>query len=191
MEKLIKEIKQCKKCFLWKTRNLPLIGDGDTKSDIMFIGEAPGYYEDLKGKAFIGNAGKIFDQLLEIVQLKRSQIYITNILKCHPPKNQDPTPDSIKHCIKYLFLQLKKIKPKIIVTLGKYATKELFSRINIPFTRISDMHGSLFKIKASYGAVKVVAMYHPSAACHNPSLLSVLKDDMKKCFLSSNTACET
>lgn len=183
MKKLTKEIKECKRCFLWKTRNIPLVGDGNVEADIMFIGEAPGYYEDLKGKAFVGNAGKVFDQLLEIAKLKRSQIYITNVLKCHPPKNQDPTIDSIKHCIKYLFLQFKIIKPKVIITLGKYATKELFLRIKIPFTKISDIHGSVFKIKASYGIVKLIAMYHPSAACHNPSLLSILKDDIKKCFL--------
>ncbi|KPK32944.1 MAG: hypothetical protein AMS24_02620 [Chlamydiae bacterium SM23_39] len=182
MQKLMKEIQECKKCFLWKTRNIPLIGDGNIDANIMFIGEAPGYYEDLKGKAFVGNAGKIFDQLLEIAKLKRSQIYITNILKCHPPKNKDPTSDSIKHCIKYLFVQLKIVKPKIIVTLGKYATKELFLRVKIPFTKISDIHGSVFKIKSSYGMVKLIAMYHPSSACHNPFLLSILKEDMKKCF---------
>jgi DNA polymerase len=180
IKELSKKIYECKKCPLWKTRNIPLIGDGSTNSKIILIGEAPGYHEDLKGKAFIGNAGKILDQLLDIIKIKRSQIYITNILKCHPPYNQNPTQQSINSCLEYLFKQLRIIKPKIILTLGKYATEVLFSKIKLKYTKISEIHGKLFEIQASYGLVKIIPLYHPATACYNPSLFFTMQNDIKK-----------
>ena len=125
MESLSIEINNCKKCDLWKTRNKPLVGDGSVKSKILVIGESPGYYEDLQGKAFVGEAGKILDSLLDLVNLKRKDIYITNVLKCHPPRNHNPNRQEIDSCIGYLYKQIEIIKPRIILTLGKFASKEI------------------------------------------------------------------
>ncbi|MFA5249885.1 MAG: uracil-DNA glycosylase, partial [Parachlamydiales bacterium] len=165
---LFQEILNCKKCPLWKTRSKTLIGEGPIDAKTVFIGEAPGYYEDLEGKAFIGQAGKILDQLLLSVKLSRKDIYITNVLKCHPPQNHDPVPEEIKSCSVYLYRQLKLIQPKIIVALGKFAAQELFLKTHLPFSKISEVHGKVFEITASYGKVKIIPLYHPSAACHNP-----------------------
>ena len=121
MESLSIEINNCKKCDLWKTRNKPLVGDGSINAEILVIGESPGYYEDLQGKAFVGEAGKILDNLLGLVNLKRKGIYITNVLKCHPPRNHNPNRQEIDSCIGYLYKQIDIIKPKIILTLGKFA----------------------------------------------------------------------
>ncbi len=182
IEKLSKEIVECKKCSLHKTRNIPLVGDGNISSKIMFIGEAPGYHEDLEGKAFIGKAGKILDQLLESVKMKRDDIYITNVIKCHPPKNRDPSSDEISKCMPYLIEQLKIIKPKVIITLGKYATEIIFKAFNLNFTGMNSLHGIVLDLKTSYGIVKVGCSYHPALACYNPSMLNVLLDDFNNIF---------
>ena len=141
------------------------------------IGEAPGYHEDLQKKAFVGNAGKFLDQLLKNVNLSRDDIYITNILKCHPPNNRDPQRSEIQACIGFLYKQIKIIKPKIILTLGKYASLEIFSKVFLHFSKISDMHGKIFEIKASYGFVKIIPLYHPSTACYNIKMYDILKKD--------------
>ena len=179
LQQLTQEIQNCKKCSLWKTRNRPLVGEGSIISDVVFIGEAPGYREDLTGQAFVGNAGNVLNRLLQIANLKRDQIYITNILKCHPPKNKNPLPSEINACMDYLFRQLKIIQPKVIFPLGKFATMTVFSKIGLYYTNISNIHGKLFKIKASYGLVKIIPMYHPAAACYNPSLIKILQNDMQ------------
>ncbi|MBN1914634.1 MAG: uracil-DNA glycosylase [Parachlamydiales bacterium] len=179
LEQLSQEIVLCRKCSLAISRNRPLVGDGNIGANIVMIGEAPGYYEDLKGKAFIGNAGKVLDGLLQVAGISRQDLYITNVLKCHPPHNRAPSLQEIQSCSCYLYRQLKILQPKVIITLGKHASKELFSRIFLPFSSITEMHGKVFEIKASYGPVKVIPLYHPSAACHNPSLLEVLTKDFE------------
>lgn len=180
MKKIEKEIKNCKKCELWKTRNKPLVGDGSVDADILVIGESPGYYEDLKNKAFVGEAGKILDQLLNLINLKRDEIYITNILKCHPPKNHNPSRHEIDSCSNYLYRQINIIKPKIIMTLGKYASKELFVRFNLEFSKISELHGKVFEAETNFGKVKIIPLYHPAVACYNNEMIGVLKDDFRK-----------
>jgi len=179
MFNLTKKIDSCKKCPLHLKRKNSLIGDGNLKAKIMIIGEAPGYHEDLQKKAFVGQAGKILDQLLKHINLLRKDIYITNILKCHPPNNQNPKPSEIHACIGYLYEQIKIIKPEFIVTLGKFASLEIFSKVSLKFSKISEMHGKIFKIKASYGLVKIIPLYHPSIACYNISMLDTLKNDFE------------
>jgi len=152
----------------------------------MIIGEAPGYYENQTGKAFIGKAGKILDQLLDHVHLSRKDVYITNVLKCHPPRNHDPKPDEIYACLDYLERQIKIIQPTIIMTLGRIASKTIFSKVSLPFSKICEMHGKTFNIKASYGQVKIFPQYHPATACYattgngNISMLDILKEDFEK-----------
>ena len=179
MEKLKQEIINCKKCELYKTRNKPLIGDGSINTDIMFIGESPGYKEDLQGKAFIGEAGKILDQLLDIINLSRDKIYITNVLKCHPPRNHSPTRKQINACIGYLYRQIDLIKPKLILCLGKYASKEIFSRYNLSWSRISELHGKVFTISTLSGTLKIISLYHPAVACYHAEMINVLEKDFK------------
>ncbi|MGM0440604.1 MAG: uracil-DNA glycosylase family protein [Chlamydiota bacterium] len=120
---LAEEIASCNKCPRAQTRSLPLVGEGTISAKIMVVGEAPGKQEDQQGRPFVGQAGKIFDQLLDHVKLFREQIYITNILKCHPPNNRDPADCEV---IAYLCRQIRIIKPTIIITLGRYLKKYLY-----------------------------------------------------------------
>lgn len=180
INQLTSQIQNCQKCPLYKTRNQPLVGDGSINSQILIIGEAPGYYENLSGKAFQGSSGKIFDQLLNLINLKREDVYIANVLKCHPPKNHNPRPEEIKACINYLYQQIKIIKPKIILTLGKFASENIFEKCHLKFSKITQMHGQIFKIKTSYGNTKIVPLYHPARACYNNNMQSILKKDFLK-----------
>lgn len=177
LEEIQKQIINCTKCSLHKTRIHPLLGDGNVNAKIVFIGEAPGYHEDRQNKAFIGASGKILDKLLMSIQLNRNDIYITNLLKCHPPQNHDPTEEEIKACIGYLFDQLKIIQPIIIVSLGRFAVQQIFNFLHLTYNSISEQHGQIFKINASYGPVIVIPMYHPATACYNPSLFDLLQKD--------------
>ncbi len=180
MNSLAEEIKECKKCDLYKTRNKPLVGDGSGDVEILVIGESPGYYEDLQGRAFVGESGKILDQLLDLVNLKRKDIYITNVLKCRPPRNHNPNRQEIDACVGYLHRQIEIIKPKIILTLGKFASKEIFVRFKLDFSRISEIHGRLFEAETSFGKIKIIPLYHPAVACYHNEMLDVLKEDFLK-----------
>ncbi len=186
LAEIAKEVYSCPKCPLHMTRNKPLVGDGNQNADIMIIGEAPGYHEDKKGKAFIGKAGEILDNLLDHVHLSRKEVYITNVLKCHPPRNHDPTTNQINACLDYLFRQIKIIKPKIIMTLGSFATKAMFNKVSLPFSSTREVHGRIFEIKSSYGLMKIIPQYHPAAACYgttkscNVSLFDTMRRDFEK-----------
>ena len=179
MEELSVEINSCKKCELSKTRNRPLVGDGSVDTNILVVGESPGYNEDLQGKAFVGESGKILDKLLGLADLKRTDIYITNILKCHPPRNHSPNRHEIDSCIQYLYKQIGIIKPKIIMTLGKYASREVFAKFNLEFSRISEIHGKAFSVETLFGKVNIIPLYHPAVACYHSEMLDVLKEDFK------------
>ena len=174
------EINDCKKCGLWRTRNKPLVGDGSVDAEILVVGESPGYNEDLQGKAFVGEAGKILDQLLSLINLKRDEIYMTNILKCHPQRNHNPNRQEIDSCMGYLHKQIEIIKPKAIISLGKFASRELFTKYNLPFTRISDVRGKMFEVEALFGKIKIIALYHPAVACYHNDMLDILKADFEK-----------
>lgn len=180
MEKLSSEIENCKKCKLWKTRNKPLVGDGPINAKILFVGESPGYNEDLQGKAFVGEAGKILDKLLALINLKRDEMYITNVLKCHPPKNHSPTRDEIDSCIQYLYRQINIINPEVIITLGKYASREVFANFNLEFSMISKEHGRVFESKAGDRKIKIISLYHPAVACYHNEMLDTIKEDFRK-----------
>jgi len=180
MESLSTEINNCKKCDLWKIRSKPLVGDGSINAEILVIGESPGYYEDLQGRAFVGEAGKILDKLLNLIKLERKDIYITNVLKCHPPRNHNPNRHEIDSCIPYLYRQIDIIKPRIILSLGKFASKEIFDKFNLEFSRISELHGKIYEAETSFGTVKIIPLYHPAVACYHNEMLDVLKEDFMK-----------
>ena len=146
----------------------------------MFVGEAPGYYEDIQARPFVGQAGKLLDNLLKEIGLERKKVYITNIVKCRPPENRDPQPDEINLCLPYLLKQIEIIQPSVICTLGRFAFKLLAEENTYS---ISTGHGRPYK-KENF---TVFPLYHPAAALHQPNLLNDLKEDFAKLhkFLTS------
>lgn len=171
LETLCTEIANCGACSLAKTRVKVVPGEGPQDADIMFIGEAPGYHENQQGRPFIGPAGRFLDELLESIDLSRSKVFIGNVIKCRPPNNRDPLPDEINACAQWLDRQIEIIKPKIIVTLGRYSMAKFF-----PGETIGKIHGSARKTKETI----YFAMYHPAAALHQQSLKKTLLEDIKK-----------
>jgi DNA polymerase len=172
LAELYQQIAACKDCEeLARTRTQTVPGEGPEKAQIVFIGEAPGYHEDQQGRPFVGQAGQFLEQLLNSIGLKRSDVYICNVIKCRPPGNRDPLPVEIKNCQKWLDRQLELLSPKMIVTLGRYSLAKFF-----PGESISKIHG---KAKRQ-GNVIYFAMYHPAAALHQQSLHQTIEEDMRK-----------
>ena len=180
MEILSKSISQCTKCILSKTRTQVVVGFGAIPSQIMFIGEAPGSQEDLQGIPFVGRAGKLLDNLLTSIGMKREDVYITNILKCRPPKNRNPKTSEIHQCIPYLEQQIPIINPEIIVSMGNFATEFCCNKFTIPFHTISKIHGMKFSITHKLYTGLLMPMYHPAAAVYNPNLKETLLNDIMK-----------
>ncbi len=164
-------VSTCEKCGLCKTRTHAVPGEGPDNAEIMFIGEGPGFHEDQQARPFVGPAGKFLDELLASIGLKRSDVYITNVIKCRPPGNRDPLSSEIDACKTWLDKQLELIKPKMVVTLGRYSMARYFSN-----QTISKVHGTAKKS----GDFTVFAMYHPAAALHQQSLRNTIIEDMKK-----------
>lgn len=185
MGRLEEEIKECRRCELWKTRTNPVAGEGSLTAKVMFVGEAPGYYEDLKGRPFVGKAGKILDELLGSVGLERSEVYIANVLKCRPPGNRNPTTIEIKACTPYLDAQVEIIEPMVIATLGNFSLGYIFDKFGLKSDKISKIHGKVFKASTIAGIKKIVPLYHPAVATYNPGMKGVLIEDFKslaRCF---------
>ncbi len=174
-EKLLKDIatsiESCKKCRLYQTANKAVPGEGNVNSKIVFIGEAPGYYEDISGHPFVGRAGKLLDESLKEIGYKREDIWIGNIIKHRPPENREPLPDEILACSPFLDMQLQIISPKIIVTLGRYSMNHFY-----PSGKISVDRGNLVRAGKYY----IYPVYHPAAALRNGSMMADFKKDFKK-----------
>ncbi len=168
---LSKEIAVCQLCDLSKHRNKAVPGEGPENAEIMFIGEAPGRNEDQQGRPFVGPAGQFLEHLLDIINLKRQQVYITNVVKSRPPGNRDPLPDEISACRPWLNRQIEIINPRMIVTLGRYSMAMFF-----PGKSISRIHGTAQK----HNNIIYFAMYHPAAALHQQSLRHSIEEDMLK-----------
>jgi DNA polymerase len=183
MKKLENTIRHCKLCQLHKNRKNPVLGEGSLKPKVFFIGEAPGKNEDIKGRPFVGSAGKIFDKLLKSIDLKREDIYITNVVKCHPPGNRKPTKEEIEKCSRYLEKQISLIKPRIIATLGNVALQWICKKFEIKLESISSVHGKIVEIKTDYDKVYFIPLYHPAFAVYNPNMINVLLRDMRKILL--------
>jgi uracil-DNA glycosylase family 4 len=185
MGRLEEEIKECQRCELWKTRTNPVAGEGSLTAKVLFVGEAPGYYEDLKGRPFVGKAGKVLDELLGSVGLERNEVYIANVLKCRPPGNRNPATGEIRACTPYLDAQMEIIKPTVIATLGNFSLGYIFNKFGLKADKISKIHGKVFKISTIAGIKKIVPLYHPAVATYNPGMKEVLVDDFKElanCF---------
>lgn len=171
IEKISDEIKICCKCSLCKTRTNTVPGSGNPKTEIMFVGEGPGKNEDEQGKPFVGAAGKVLDDLLESINLKREDVFITNVVKCRPPMNRDPLPEEVDACRDFLERQVEFIKPKLIVLLGRHSMDRF-----LPGLKISLDHG---KPKRRNGQV-YFPVYHPAATIYQRSLRDDLEKDFKK-----------
>ena len=171
LEALAAEIARCTRCLLHQGRTKTVPGNGPDNADIMFIGEAPGFHEDQQGLPFVGAAGKFLDELLGSIGLTRADVFIANVIKCRPPGNRDPLPEEIEACKPFLDRQIDLLQPKLVVTLGRFSMARAF-----PKARISHIHGQPRKI----GGVLYYPMYHPAAALHQPSLRSVVKEDMRR-----------
>ena len=171
LSQLYEEIALCRRCDLYKTRTKAVPGEGAVNADIVFIGEAPGRYEDQQGRPFVGPAGQYLNKLLDSIGLKREQVYITNIVKSRPTDNRDPLPAEITACRPWLDKQIEIIEPKMIVTLGRYSMALFF-----PGKGISKIHG---KPQKKDGII-YYPMYHPAAALHQWNLRETIEADMKQ-----------
>ena len=179
MQQLIAEISICKKCGLWKNRKNPVPGEGDLNAPIVFIGEAPGRWEDMESKPFVGSAGELLNRILRKAGLSRGSIYITNLVKCRPPGNRDPHISEIESCSPYLDQQLDIIKPKIILTLGRHSTSYMFSKVGLTFRSISEAQGKIYEAKLGGSKIYLIASYHPAAALYNMQLEGEIEKSIK------------
>jgi DNA polymerase len=170
------EVAACTRCALAGGRTQVVFGSGDHAADLMFVGEAPGFHEDKQGIPFVGAAGKLLDQLLAGIGLTRADVYVANVLKCRPPGNRDPMPDEIEACEAHLWKQIELIKPRVVATLGNFATKLLSGRP----TGITRVHGQEQETTLGGRRVLLYPIYHPAAALYTPRMLEVLKADFAR-----------
>jgi DNA polymerase len=175
----LSEIYSCKKCALHETKTNYVVGKGNPSAKIMLVGEAPGKWEDIKGEPFVGRAGKFLDSLLQEIGLTLNEVFITNILKCRPPNNRDPSEEEVAKCTPHLDKEISLINPMIIAALGRHSMKFLFKKYNISYEPISKIHGKHFPIHSLLGNKYLVALYHPAVALYNPDMKEVLKKDFQ------------
>ena len=168
LKQVAQEVSVCTRCALHFSRKLAVPGEGPSNADIMFIGEGPGFHENEQGRPFVGAAGKYLDELLASINMKRSDVFIGNVVKCRPPGNRDPLPDELASCSEYLNRQIQAINPKVIVTLGRFSMAHF-----LPNAKISDVHGQAMVVKGRL----IVAMYHPAAALHQRTLKPTIEED--------------
>lgn len=170
------ETSTCTRCALANGRTQVVFGSGSPDADLMFVGEAPGFHEDQQGVPFVGQAGKLLDKLLAGIELTRADVYVANVQKCRPPGNRDPLPEEIASCEPHLFRQIELIQPKLVATLGNFATK-LLSGKPAGITRV---HGYEQEVTLGARTVLLYPLYHPAAALYTPSMLKVLEEDFAR-----------
>ncbi|TML07728.1 MAG: uracil-DNA glycosylase [Actinobacteria bacterium] len=170
------EVAGCTRCALAGGRTQVVFGSGDPSADLMFVGEGPGFHEDKQGVPFVGAAGKLLDQLLSGIGLTRADVYVANVVKCRPPGNRDPMPEEIEACEPHLWRQIELIQPRVVATLGNFATKLLSGRP----TGITRVHGQEQETTLGGRRVVLYPIYHPAAALYTPRMLEVLKSDFAR-----------
>ena len=176
LEAFGRQVAGCTRCRLAQGRTQVVFGAGNPQADLMFVGEAPGFHEDKQGIPFVGQAGKLLETLLAGIGLDRSSVYIANVLKCRPPGNRDPAPDEIEACEGHLFRQIELIEPRVVATLGNFATK-LLSGKPAGITRV---HGAEQEVTLGGSRVLLYPLYHPAAALYTPAMLKVLEEDFAR-----------
>lgn len=181
LQELGHSLKDCQRCRLSSGRTQVVFGTGNPNASIMFVGEAPGFYEDKQGIPFVGAAGKLLNELLDSAGLSRTDIYIANVIKCRPPDNRDPLPDEVETCKPFLFQQIETIKPKVVCTLGNFAMQTLLGKK----VGIMKMRGQVFQVQDFF----VFPLLHPAAALHQGNLNEPLREDFRKlkAFLDRQT----
>jgi uracil-DNA glycosylase len=167
LEAIAAEVRACTNCRLHETRTNAVPGEGDPETEVVFVGEGPGFNEDRQGRPFVGRAGDLLVKLLASIGWRREDVFITNVVKCRPPENRDPQPDEIAACAPFLRRQLEVLDPAIVVTLGRYSMGTF-----MPGARISQAHGTVRSVDPATGAASalVFAMYHPAAALRTPAI---------------------
>lgn len=176
LEKLNSSMSACSACALRCNASHVVPGDGDPEAQIMFVGEAPGKKESETGIPFMGSSGIILNKRLADINIKREDVYLTNILKCRPPANRDPLPEEVNQCLPWLEKQIEIIKPKIIITLGKYALN-----IFLPEKKISEVHGQLLETNFSkIGKIRIYPLHHPAAARQNRKTRALFEEDFQQ-----------
>lgn len=176
LKKLNEQMARCSSCILRSGCNNVVPGEGNAETEIMFIGEGPGQKEDQLGRPFVGAAGKFLDEMLGVINLKREDVYIANVVKCRPPNNRDPLPDEAAACWLWLIKQINIIDPKLIVTLGRHSMERF-----LPGYKISQIHGkALRRDVPEIGQRIFYALYHPAAALYNGSMREILIKDFRR-----------
>jgi DNA polymerase len=173
---LAEQVDSCTRCPLHASRTQAVFGAGHPDADLMFVGEAPGFHEDQQGLPFVGQAGKLLENLLAGIGLTRADVYIANVLKSRPPGNRDPQPEEIQACEGHLFRQIELIQPRVVATLGNFATKLLSGRP----TGITRVHGQEQETTLGGRRVLLYPLYHPAAALYTPRMLDVLRSDFAR-----------
>ncbi|MCY7303993.1 MAG: uracil-DNA glycosylase [Thermoleophilia bacterium] len=166
----------CVRCALSATRNRVVFGSGDPDADLMLVGEAPGFHEDQGGAPFAGQAGELLERLLEGIGFRPDDVYLANVLKCRPPQNRDPLESEIASCEPHLFRQVELVRPRVVATLGNFATKLLSGQ---PYG-ITRVHGQEHEVALGATTVVLFPLYHPAAALYTPSMLQALEDDFSR-----------
>lgn len=181
-EKLKSECLNCRRCPLCETRNNVVFGVGPENAEVLFIGEGPGEQEDLKGEPFVGRGGKLLDDMLELIDLDRTKIYIANMVKCRPPKNRDPLETEQMACAEWLRRQSDLLQPKLIVCLGRISAMKFIK----PDFRITKEHGQWFNVDGR----RVMALYHPAALLRDPNKRPETFDDLKRLQAEIRDVCD-
>jgi len=179
MGKIAEEVKECRRCELWRHRHKPVVGEGSVSTTIMFVGEAPGYHEDLQGHPFVGSAGELLNESLSGTGLSRDKVYITNLLKCRPPNNRDPRPEEVEVCGLFLDRQIKIIKPRLIVALGRHSASYILPKVGRSFRSMAGVHGKKIYGRLFNRPTTVVPTYHPAAALYNPKYRDFIERDLR------------
>lgn len=174
------EVKSCVKCRLWKCRRHAVPGDGNLDAETVFVGEAPGRREDARGVPFVGQAGKLLDEMLNGIGLSRKEVYITNVVKCRPPRNRDPRADEISTCAElYLARQVQVIHPKLLVLLGRHSAAYVLSTVGMAVEGITEIHGRVYEIAPFGFPLLALPMLHPAAGLYQAKYKQLLEDDFK------------
>lgn len=181
LEEIRKELGDCRRCKLHRTRRTLVFGEGNEKATLMFVGEGPGYDEDVQGRPFVGKAGQLLTKIIQSIHLQREDVYIANVIKCRPPQNRNPEPDEIESCHPFLMKQIGTIQPKIICALGTFAAQTLL-KTN---AKITGLRGKFYDLTG----IKVFPTYHPAYLLRNPERKREVWEDMKKIseWLASGT----
>lgn len=172
LDKLREEIGDCRRCRLWKTRTNLVFGTGNPNASLMFVGEGPGYDEDKKGEPFVGKAGQLLTRIIEAMGLKRSDVYIANVVKCRPPENRNPEPDEMDICMPFLLRQIEIISPKVIICLGTFAAQRLLGTD----MKITSLRGRFYE----RNGIQIMPTYHPAYLLRNPNMKRAVWEDVKK-----------